>query len=81
MHHGRAKDGRLLYPAFPYPAFTRVTRADSDALYSYLQSLPPARQANLPHELRRRFLTTDHVVEVVGQSIPTDNHHQTGDHP
>ena len=52
LHHGRSKDGRLLYPAFPYPAFTRVTRADSDALYSYLQSLPPARQANLPHELR-----------------------------
>ena len=36
---------------------------------------------NLPHELRRRFLTTDHVVEVVGHSVPTYNHHQTGDHP
>ncbi len=39
---------------------------------------------NLSHELRRRFLTTDHVVEIsplVGQSVPTANHHQTGDHP
>ncbi|MRT32526.1 hypothetical protein FGX01_01145, partial [Xylella fastidiosa subsp. multiplex] len=25
MHNGRSKDGRLLYPAFPYPSFTRVT--------------------------------------------------------
>ncbi|RYY54870.1 MAG: cytochrome c, partial [Comamonadaceae bacterium] len=23
MHHGRSKDGRLLYPAFPYPNFTK----------------------------------------------------------
>jgi mono/diheme cytochrome c family protein len=52
LHQGRSKGGRLLYPAFPYPAFTHVTRADSDALYSYLQSLPPVRQANLPHDLR-----------------------------
>ena len=26
MHHGRSKDGRLLYPAFPYPSYTQVTR-------------------------------------------------------
>jgi mono/diheme cytochrome c family protein len=26
LHHGRSKDGRLLYPAFPYPSFTQVTR-------------------------------------------------------
>lgn len=52
MHHGRSKDGRLLYPAFPYPSYTYVTRQDSDALYAYLQSLPPVRQANRPHALR-----------------------------
>ena len=26
LHHGRSKDGRLLYPAFPYPSFTHVVR-------------------------------------------------------
>ncbi len=52
MHNGRSKDGRLLYPAFPYPAFTLVTREDSDAIYAYLHSLPPVRLANRPHELR-----------------------------
>ena len=52
LHHGRAKDGRLLYPAFPYTSYTQVTRADADALYAYLRSLPPAVQARPAHELR-----------------------------
>jgi len=52
MHHGRGRDGRLLYPAFPYPNYTRVTRADSDAIYAYLRSLPHAVKTNRPHELR-----------------------------
>jgi mono/diheme cytochrome c family protein len=52
MHHGRSRDGRLLYPAFPYPDYTRVTREDSDALYAFLRSVPPVQQANRPHALR-----------------------------
>lgn len=52
MHHGRSRDGRLLYPAFPYPDYTHVTREDSDALYAFLRSLPAASLANRPHDLR-----------------------------
>jgi mono/diheme cytochrome c family protein len=52
MHHGRSKDGRLLYPAFPYPDYTLVSREDSDALYGYLRSLPAVRHPNRPHDLR-----------------------------
>ena len=52
MHNGRSKDGRLLYPAFPYPSFTRVTREDSDALYAYLRSVPAVATPNTPHRLR-----------------------------
>ncbi|MFS2100673.1 cytochrome c [Variovorax sp. Varisp85] len=52
MHNGRSKDGRLLYPAFPYPNFTQVTREDSDAIYAYLRSLPPAPEPNRAHLLR-----------------------------
>lgn len=52
MHNGRSKDGRLLYPAFPYPSFTRVTREDSDALFAYLQSVAPAPTPNMAHKLR-----------------------------
>ncbi|HIV72434.1 MAG TPA: cytochrome c [Candidatus Aquabacterium excrementipullorum] len=51
LHNGRSRDGRLLYPVFPYPNYTQVTRADSDALYAYLRSLPPAKAPNRAHEL------------------------------
>ncbi|MDO9360219.1 MAG: cytochrome c [Polaromonas sp.] len=49
MHNGRSKDGRLLYPAFPYTSYTKVTREDSDALYAFLQSRPAVTQANREH--------------------------------
>jgi mono/diheme cytochrome c family protein len=55
MHNGRARDGRLLYPAFPYPNFTRISREDSDALHAYLRSLPATPQKNRPHELMFPF--------------------------
>lgn len=52
LHNGKSKDGTLLYPAFPFPNTTKVTRADADAIYAYLQSLPPVKQANREPELR-----------------------------
>jgi mono/diheme cytochrome c family protein len=52
MHNGRSKDGRLLYPAFPYPNYTQVTREDSDALFAYLRSQPAVARAATPHALR-----------------------------
>jgi len=55
LHHGRSRDGRLLYPAFPYPSFTQVNRADADALFAYLRSLPAVAQPNRPHALRFPF--------------------------
>jgi len=55
MHNGRARDGRLLYPAFPYPNYTRVTRADSDAIFAFLRSLPAAERPNRAHTLQFPF--------------------------
>src|SRR5450830_1770594 len=52
LHQGKSKDGSFLYPAFPYPNYTKVTRADSDALFAYLQTVAPVRQASQPHDLR-----------------------------
>lgn len=52
MHNGRARDGRLLYPAFPYPNFAGVTREDSNAIYAFLRTVPPVVEANKPHALR-----------------------------
>ena len=51
MHNGRSRDGRLLYPAFPYTSFTQMTREDSDAIYAWLRTLPPVAQANRAHTL------------------------------
>lgn len=52
LHNGRSSDGRLLYPAFPYPNFTIVSRDDADALFAFLQSLPPFERRREPHALR-----------------------------
>jgi mono/diheme cytochrome c family protein len=41
MHEGRRPGGDRLYPAFPYPFYTKVTRADTDAILTYLRSLSP----------------------------------------
>ncbi|MCC2633275.1 MAG: alcohol dehydrogenase cytochrome c subunit precursor-like protein [Ramlibacter sp.] len=57
LHEGRSRDGRLLYPAFPYTHTTRVTGADADALFDYLRSLPPVHKPNLQHRLRWPYST------------------------
>jgi mono/diheme cytochrome c family protein len=41
LHNGRSRNGRYLYPAFPFPHYTKTSRPDSDALYAYLRSLAP----------------------------------------
>nr|WP_120296338.1 c-type cytochrome [Paraburkholderia sp. BL23I1N1] len=55
LHEGKSRDGSLLYPVMPFASYTKVTRADSDAIYAYLQSVPPVRQPNRPHELKFPF--------------------------
>lgn len=55
MHTGRSRDGTLLYPAMPFASYTKITREDSDAIFSYLLSVPPIAQPNRPHELRFPF--------------------------
>ncbi|MBR1086357.1 cytochrome c [Bradyrhizobium manausense] len=52
MHSGRFPDGGLIYPAMPFASYTKVTRADSDAIFAYLRSIAPVNQKNKPHELR-----------------------------
>nr|WP_314546846.1 cytochrome c [uncultured Massilia sp.] len=52
MHTGRSPKGYLLYPAMPFASYTKVTRADSDAIFAYLRSVPAVRQAAREHELR-----------------------------
>ena len=51
IHKGKSRDGRLLYPAFPYTEYTKVTRQDANAIFAYLQSLPSVSQVNAPSEI------------------------------
>jgi nicotinate dehydrogenase subunit B len=43
MREGIHRDGRHLYPAFPYTHFARATDADLQALYAYLMAQAPVR--------------------------------------
>ncbi|MGH8819931.1 MAG: c-type cytochrome, partial [Rhodoferax sp.] len=53
MREGISRDGKHLYPAFPYTAFTRISDDDLMALYAYLMTQPPVR-AQVP-ETRLAF--------------------------
>ena len=46
LHEGRSRDGRLLYPVFPYTHTTLVSDDDSDALYAFLRTLPAGGAAH-----------------------------------
>jgi cytochrome c553 len=52
LHEGVSRDGRPLYPTFPYTNYTRVTRADSDTMFAYLRTLRPVAQRNAAQEIR-----------------------------
>jgi mono/diheme cytochrome c family protein len=60
MHRGLDNEGTNLYPAFPYPWFTIVSREDDDAILAFLKTTPavkytaPANNLNFP--LGFRFL-------------------------
>jgi mono/diheme cytochrome c family protein len=52
LHSGVGHEGELLYPAFSYTSFTKVTRKDALAIYAYLRSLTPIHQPAKPLALR-----------------------------
>ena len=51
MHEGVDREGRQLYPAFPYDHFTKATSEDIHALYAFLMSEAPVRNAFPANEL------------------------------
>jgi mono/diheme cytochrome c family protein len=48
VQRGIRPDGTRLYPAMPFPSYTRMTDADALAIKAYLFSLPAVRAQNLP---------------------------------
>ena len=60
LHKGIGKDGKYLYPAFPYPSYTLMTRNDALAIKTYLFSLKPIRNVapadDLAFPFNQRYL-------------------------
>jgi mono/diheme cytochrome c family protein len=58
MHEGIGKQGQRLYPAFPYPSYTLLSRDDVLAIKAYLFSLkpiantPPQNHLTFPYNMR-----------------------------
>jgi mono/diheme cytochrome c family protein len=55
MHEGIGAHGEYLYPVFPYPWFTKVTRDDVLAIKAYLFSLSPVHAPKKPNHLMFPF--------------------------
>jgi len=55
MHEGIGRGGARLYPAMPYPAYTKVTRDDVSAIWAYLRTLEPVHNEVQPNQLRFPF--------------------------
>ncbi len=81
MREGVSRDGKHLYPAFPYTAFTQTTDDDLTALYAFLMaqppvaSTPPATKLAFPFGVRplmaawnALYLTPGPVAAVASQS-------------
>lgn len=51
MHEGILRDGKHLYPAFPYPWYTKLAVDDVRAIKRYLDTVASVKQENKPPEL------------------------------
>lgn len=52
LREGVDREGRHLYPAFPYEYYTKLTDEDIRALYAYFMTREPVRATPPSHELR-----------------------------
>ena len=55
MRQGIRPNGEHLYPAFPYPAFTKVANEDLVAMFAYLKSIKELKHVNTNNDLSFTF--------------------------
>lgn len=55
MREGISRDGKHLYPAFPYTAFRNINDADMQALYAYLMAQEPVSQPAKANDMQFPF--------------------------
>ncbi|MFJ3486829.1 c-type cytochrome [Pseudomonas sp. NPDC090202] len=52
VRHGVAPGGRRLYPAMPYPSYSKLNDEDVRALYAFfMKGVAPVKQANVPSSI------------------------------
>src|SRR5665647_592388 len=51
LHDGRGHNGMRLYPAMPYPAYTKMTDDDVLAIRSYLATIAPIKHLVVSNQL------------------------------
>ena len=51
LREGKGHDGELLYPAMPYPYYTKLTESDALAIRAYLNTVKPVRNAVVSNKL------------------------------
>lgn len=55
LRFGKRPDGKLLFPAFPYRAYSKLTDSDIHDMFMYLRTLEPVHAENIPHDLKFPF--------------------------
>jgi mono/diheme cytochrome c family protein len=51
LREGKGRNGELLYPAMPYPYYTKVTESDALAIRAYLNTVKPVHNAVVSNKL------------------------------
>jgi mono/diheme cytochrome c family protein len=51
LREGKGHDGELLYPAMPYPYYTKLSESDALAIRAYLNTVKPVRSAVASNKL------------------------------
>jgi mono/diheme cytochrome c family protein len=77
LHHGVSRDGKDLYPAFPYTSYALLSTEDALAIKDYLFSLEPVHSASPANELKfpydqRYLLRAWKLLFVPGQRLQPD---------
>jgi len=73
LHDGRGRGDTRLYPAMPYPAYTKMTREDALAIRAYLRTIDPApdktesNQLPFPFNIRSTMIVWNAINFIPGQ--------------
>jgi mono/diheme cytochrome c family protein len=79
VRKGVRPDGSRLYPAMPYPAYTKITRDDVLAIRAYLATVEPVHQPvksntlPFPFNIREAMRAWDALYFTAGEFVP-DSH-------